>query len=196
MGKSHSKNNELLVYGYVRRHETNYEIPTSLSALVLSYYPDCNVYGIGRNGLSEFGLGDFRNLRRFELLTHMTAYCDDPQDIYIGDHRFVTKNIHGKLYSAGKNTNGDTGISGPDMLKSLDRIKGIEPIDTSQFITVISSGICARHTFVVFNDNTVHAFGWNQFRNFPNTPSNALHSHLGLDNLEMGDKTHTLSCQK
>ena len=57
----------------------------------------------------------------------------------------------------------ECGVSGPDMLKSLEKVKGIEP-KGDQYISVVSSGLCSRHTFVVFNDNTLHAFGWNQVR--------------------------------
>eukprot|EP01084_Bolivina_argentea_P188228 324074_1 len=168
MGTSHSKNNEKLIYGYVRRHESKYYIPESISDLVLTYYPDCNIYGIGRNGLSEFGLGDFKRLHRFELLSHMSGFCDDPKDILVGDHRFVVKNISGELYCAGKNTNNDTGCSGPDMLKSLEKIKNIQAKDQTQWIVAISSGLAARHTFVAYNDNTIYAFGWNQYGQFGN----------------------------
>eukprot|EP01084_Bolivina_argentea_P305540 527841_1 len=172
MGKSYSKNNEILVFGYVRRHETKYYIPTSVSWLILRYYPDCNVYGIGRNGLSEFGLGDFKQLHKYELLIHMTSHCDTVSDIHVGDHRFVVKNIHGELYCAGKNRNADTGTNGPDILKSLEKIKNIHAT-IDQYITVISSGLCARHTFVAFNDNTIYAFGWNQYGQFGNGKQNA-----------------------
>lgn len=99
-----------MVYGFVRRYEkkSEYVFPQGISSVVLSFYPDANVYGIGRNGLSEFGLGDFRRLHRFEMLTHITARCDDPSDIFVGDHRFAVKSIHGAVYCAGKNTNNGT----------------------------------------------------------------------------------------
>ena len=163
MGKSHSKNNEYLVYGYVRRFEKKYYIPESISKLVFSYYPDCNIYGIGRNGLAEFGLGDYRRLtQKFELLPQLTDNCDDPCNVYVGDHRFLVYNIFNEIYCAGKNTNNDCGHSGPEMQKSLMKIKEIKPKDLNQWITVVSNGICARHTFVAYNDNTIYAFGWNQ----------------------------------
>lgn len=163
----------MLVYGYVRRYEKEYYIPESISILCLSYYPDCNIYGIGRNGLAEFGLGDYRRLTQYELLTHMTSYCDNPNNIYVGDHRFLVYNIHNEIYCAGKNMNNDCGRSGPEMQKSLQKIKEIEPKNLDQYICCVSNGISSRHSFVAFNDNTLYAFGWNQYGQFGNGKQNA-----------------------
>jgi len=176
MGTSHSKSNKSLVYGYVRRYEKtiDYYVPESISVLVLTYYPECQIYAVGRNGKAEFGMGNYEKLTSFRLLAHMSSYCDDPSNIHTGDHRFIVHNIHSELYCAGQNTNFDCGQSGPDMQKSLEKVKEVKlKPDFSQFITVVSDGVCARHTFVAFNDNTLHAFGWNQYGQFGNGKQNA-----------------------
>ena len=183
---SSSKRREFTVYGYIKKVTRKVKrshprsivsrtvFPSPIYLLIYSFYGRVGSYQaiwIGKNDGAQMGLGFGSEVplsipSKSTPLPLMSALISNPNDIYIGKHRLLVKDIDGHLHCAGYNKYGDCGINSTEPKNaSFTRIRSNphNPSATVENIQLVSSGKTAYHTVVITSDGDFYSFGANDF---------------------------------
>ena len=167
---------QALINGFIRDMQTVFEfiIPNDVNYLVLIFY-GCkyNVYGIGRNRWGEFALRHHHKItKKWANLRHFGVRVHSLKDLYCGDGRFLIKNEYHRIYCCGKNDRSELGLSinKPRIMKfkQLKQLQTTTYDDRNNYITLISNGKFAKHSFFKTVNNDYFGIGCNHYAQFGN----------------------------
>ena len=111
---------------------------------------DGTVWCCGKNDYGQLGLGNTTSKSTF---TKVTTNTEDTVKISCGyEHTYILKN-NGMIFSCGKNSNGQLGLSTTNDMTTFNQVQNMDNVRN-----IISGGY---HVFVVKKDGTLWACGYN-----------------------------------
>ena len=111
---------------------------------------DGTVWCCGKNDYGQLGLGNTNSKSTF---TKVTTNTEDTVKISCGyEHTYILKN-NGMIFSCGKNSNGQLGLSTTNDMTTFNQVQNMDNVRN-----IISGGY---HVFVVKKDGTLWACGYN-----------------------------------
>ena len=168
-------------------HSTFTKVTTNINNDVVQIYAggyhlfalktDGTVWCCGKNDNGQLGLGSTISKNTF---TQVTTNTEDVVQISCGfEHTYILKSS-GKIFSCGKNDNGQLGLGSLTNMSTFNHVQSIDNVKD-----IISGGY---HVFAVKKDGTIWACGWNKGGQLGlnDTESRALFTQvtLGVDNMK------------